>query len=108
MTHENYLRNVVSCVERSVIDMLYVAHVRNRESDVIMNVRIESNNIREVWKRCYTITRMACRWSDRIVSFRINEMGNDGLPHKYKRFTMKCETISGNKHQYYRECWIVD
>lgn len=84
----------------------YVSRIRTRDITNPLSVCIESNDIKELWKKSYHIAKQACRWTDRIVSFRIVDRKNDNQ-YQYSRFTIQSELIPNNRHQYFRDMWYT-
>ena len=78
----------------------YFTYVRTRYINPEMTIKIESDDIREVWKKAYSLSRQTCQWKDNLVSFRIMEDGC-GM-EKYKRVTFVSELIEHNRHQFFR------
>lgn len=84
----------------------YVSRIKNRDIENPISACIRGNDIRELWHKSYHFTRQVCKWTDRIVSFRIVDMHNDDM-FQYKRFTMQSELIPANTHQYFRDMWYT-
>lgn len=84
----------------------YVSRIRTRDISNPLSVCIESNDIRELWKKSFHIAKQACRWTDRIVSFRIVDRHNNDM-RQYQRFTIQSELIPNNTRQYFRDMWYA-